>query len=1180
MIDEARDEGIETVWDRLAAQQPQCGYCALGLSCRNCAMGPCRIDPFGEGPQKGVCGADADVIVARNLGRTIAAGSSSHSDHGRDILEMFRSPWPTARPPATRSPTRPSCARLAAELGVDTEGRSPEEVAPTWPTSFSRTTAAARSRCRSSAGCPRSAGPGGRQLGITPRGIDRENVEMLHRTHMGVDNDYVNILLHALRTGLSDGWGGSMIATELSDVMFGTPTPVMSEVNLGRAARPTRSTSPCTGTTRCCPTWSWPPPRTPSCSSWPGRYGATGINVVGLCCTGNELLMRRGVPMAGNHLMQELVLITGALEAMVVDYQCIMPSVVDVAKCYHTKIISTSDKAKFTGATHVSFDPQRGAEIAREIVRMAVEAYPDRNQERVRIPVEPVRMMGGLLGGGDPRRARRDPQAAGRRHRRGHHPGRGGRGRVQQPEAPPGLRAHRADPPAHRERRPGPRHRVRGGGQRQGRTDGARVRGHGRAGTAGGVRVARASRRCCTWVAAWTTAGSWCWPPRWPTTSASTSTSCRWPAPPRSGTRRRRWPSAPTWWQAGSPPCSACSPRSSAARTWSICWPTASTTWSAPSSSVEPDPAEAALLIRRHIEAKREGLGLPAVDVDDDASAGGPAPVAGAGSEGLSAMCDTCGGHGARARRRHGAARTVPGPGSSSSARAASASPRSPPLLARLFARRGLGGDRRRRATSSAIWRPHSGSARWRRRPSCAVADAGDYVEEKTGARPGEGAGGMLRLNPDTADVVDRLRRPRPRRRPPPRDGRRSGRPAAGASAPRPHCSRRPWPACTCTREDVVLMDTHAGVEHFGRALARGFDHAVVVVDPTVQRRAGGHGDGPVWPASWGSRRSTWWSTASGSHGRPATGRSAHVDRLGGFPFASIHGPALRRARPRDRARGRRPARGLGAGRRHRRARSRARPGPAHRDPVGVGRPDAGCRHRHRPGRDHRGRDAPPARPDRLGGRTVRRAIPAVLAAGHGRPFPDRPGRTAVLEGPRRRRAPRDRRASRDARVVAIDTDNREVVLGDGTRIGLRRPRHRLGQPPPRPARRGRAAWGARLQVAAHGRPSSSAGCAAARRAARSSSGNGFIGVELSLLLRRSGRGRHGHRPSDLGHAAGARPDGARSVAEAALEARGVTLRLGVAGRRPSSGRSVGERRCGWPTGACSAPTSWWRPPG
>ncbi len=232
MIDVARTEGIDTVWDRLAAQEPQCGYCALGLSCRNCAMGPCRIDPFGEGPQKGVCGADADVIVARNLGRTIAAGSSSHSDHGRDILEVFRA---TARGETTgyRIADEAKLIRLATELGVASDGRDilqvAEDVADALYEDYG-------SRKESLALAARA--PGARRelwdtLHITPRGIDREQVEMLHRTHMGVDNDYVNILLHALRTGLADGWGGSMIATELSDIMFGTPTPVMSEVNLG-----------------------------------------------------------------------------------------------------------------------------------------------------------------------------------------------------------------------------------------------------------------------------------------------------------------------------------------------------------------------------------------------------------------------------------------------------------------------------------------------------------------------------------------------------------------------------------------------------------------------------------------------------------------------------------------------------------------------------------------------------------------------------------------------------------------------------------------------------------------------------------------------------------------------------------------------------------------------------------
>ncbi|HEY5121531.1 MAG TPA: anaerobic carbon-monoxide dehydrogenase catalytic subunit, partial [Acidimicrobiales bacterium] len=394
MIDRAREEGIETVWDRLRAQEPQCGYCQLGLSCRNCAMGPCRIDPFGEGPQKGVCGADADVIVARNLGRAIAAGSSSHSDHGRDILEVF-SAMAHGETSGYQVTDEAKLRRIAEEIGIATEGRSVNEVAIDLADELMANYGTAKGSLSFVERVPALRREKWAALGITPRGIDRENVEMMHRTHMGVDNDYVNLLLHGLRTALADGWGGSMIATELSDIMFGTPTPVTSEVNLGvleadqvniamHGHNPLLSDVVVTAA------------QDPELVELARSYGATGINIVGLCCTGNEMLMRKGVHMAGNHLMQELVLVTGALEAMVVDYQCIMPSVVDVAKCYHTKVISTSDKAKFPGATHVSFDPRRGAEIARDIVRMAVEAYPNRNRDRVRIPVAPVQMMGGF----------------------------------------------------------------------------------------------------------------------------------------------------------------------------------------------------------------------------------------------------------------------------------------------------------------------------------------------------------------------------------------------------------------------------------------------------------------------------------------------------------------------------------------------------------------------------------------------------------------------------------------------------------------------------------------------------------------------------------------------------------------------------------------------------------------
>jgi len=394
MIARARAEGIETVWDRLAAQQPQCGYCAMGVSCRNCAMGPCRVDPFGEGPQKGVCGANADIIVARNLGRTIAGGASAHSDHGRDILEVFAE-LADGKTSGYEIRDEKKLRALAEEWGVSTEGRGAMEIAQDLASAMMEDFGTRKNSLGFASRLPSQRTELWAKLGITPRGIDRENVEMLHRTHMGVDNDYVNTLLHCLRASLSDGWGGSMIATELSDVMFGTPAPVLSRVNLG-ALKPEWVNIALHGHNPMLSDVIVQAAADPELIRLAKDKGAEGINLVGLCCTGNELQMRKGIPMAGNHLMQELVLLTGALDAMVVDYQCIMPSVTDVAKCFHTEVISTADKAKFTGATHISFDPHRGLEIGKQIVRRGVEAYSNRVPERVRIPDETVEMMAGF----------------------------------------------------------------------------------------------------------------------------------------------------------------------------------------------------------------------------------------------------------------------------------------------------------------------------------------------------------------------------------------------------------------------------------------------------------------------------------------------------------------------------------------------------------------------------------------------------------------------------------------------------------------------------------------------------------------------------------------------------------------------------------------------------------------
>lgn len=394
MLAKAREDGVETVWDRLKQQQPHCGFCELGVSCRNCIMGPCRVDPFGAGPQRGMCGADADVIVARNFGRMTAAGAASHSDHGRDLLETLHA---IAEGKTTDYAIRDEAKlkRIAEEIGVATQGKDTLTIAKAVCDVFFEDFGCKRGSISFIGRVPQKRRELWEKLGITPRGVDRDVVEMMHRTHMGVDNDPVNITLHAARLSLADGWGGSMIATELSDIIFGVPTPRKSEVNLG-VLKADHVNILVHGHSPIVSEMVLAAIRDPGMIAKAKAAGAAGINLAGLCCTGNELLMRQGVPMAGNHLMTELALVTGAVEVVIVDYQCIMPSLVTVAGCYHSKIVTTSPKAKFTGATHVEFDVHNAKAKAKEVVAMAIEAYTRRNPNRVDIPVEPVSLMTGF----------------------------------------------------------------------------------------------------------------------------------------------------------------------------------------------------------------------------------------------------------------------------------------------------------------------------------------------------------------------------------------------------------------------------------------------------------------------------------------------------------------------------------------------------------------------------------------------------------------------------------------------------------------------------------------------------------------------------------------------------------------------------------------------------------------
>ncbi|MCL6620586.1 MAG: anaerobic carbon-monoxide dehydrogenase catalytic subunit [Syntrophobacterales bacterium] len=394
LAEHARRQGVETVWDRAARQEPQCGFCALGLSCRICVMGPCRIDPFGEGPTHGICGADADIMVARNLGRMIAAGAASHSDHGRDLVETLHA-VAHGKAPGYQITDPAKLERLAAEFGLDPH-LSVTEKAKALAEALMEEYGIKKGYLTFSKRLPAARLAKWQALGISPRGVDWEVTEMLHRTHMGVDNDYVNLLLQALRCALADGWGGSMIATEISDVLFGTPTPTPSEVNIG-VLKKDQVNIILHGHSPLVSEMVVRAAQEPALLARARELGAAGINLAGLCCTGNEVLMRKGIPMAGNHLVQELALLTGVVEAMVVDYQCIMPAVPEVAACYHTLFFTTSAKAKFPKAVHLPFSPENGEALGRELVSRAVENFARRHPAKIHLPdAQTVRQMSGF----------------------------------------------------------------------------------------------------------------------------------------------------------------------------------------------------------------------------------------------------------------------------------------------------------------------------------------------------------------------------------------------------------------------------------------------------------------------------------------------------------------------------------------------------------------------------------------------------------------------------------------------------------------------------------------------------------------------------------------------------------------------------------------------------------------
>lgn len=384
-IKSAEKAGIDTVWDRYQKQLPQCGFGETGLCCRHCMQGPCRIDPFGEGAQAGVCGADADVMAARGISRAIAAGTASHGGHAKHIAHtLLKSAMGKA--PDYPIKDEKKLKAVANRIGVSIENRDVNEIALDVATKALEEFSEKESPLTWAATTVTK----GRvdafiKHNVVPTGIDSAVAEVMHRTTYGVDADPVNILLGAVKCALAD-YAGCHIATDLADILFGTPTPVVTRANLGVINKNAVNIA-LHGHNPLLSDIIVQVAGEKELNDLAKAGGASdGINIVGVCCTGNEVMMRHKIPLATSSVSQEMAILTGALDAIVVDYQCIMPALSGIAECYHTQLVTTMPIAKIPRALHIEFSGANAKEIARKIIGSAIDAFKKRDPNKINIP--------------------------------------------------------------------------------------------------------------------------------------------------------------------------------------------------------------------------------------------------------------------------------------------------------------------------------------------------------------------------------------------------------------------------------------------------------------------------------------------------------------------------------------------------------------------------------------------------------------------------------------------------------------------------------------------------------------------------------------------------------------------------------------------------------------------------
>ncbi|WP_432617848.1 anaerobic carbon-monoxide dehydrogenase catalytic subunit [Butyricicoccus sp.] len=388
MMLRAEQIGIDTAFDRFDAQQPQCSFGLAGVCCKICNMGPCKITP--KSP-KGVCGADADLIVARNLLRSAAAGASQHGMHAREVILSLK--WAAEGRLNIPIMGQQKIRDTAKSFGIKTEHRQIKHIASDLADALledmSRTVPAEHRTIKACAPAERQ--EVWKDLDIIPISAYHEVFEAFHKSGCGTDGDWKSIMQQFLRCGLSFTFSGVVGASIATDSLFGVGDRVTSKVNIG-ALKKGYVNIAVHGHLPTLVSQIVAVGQEEKFVELAKSKGAKGIQFYGICCSGLAAMYRYGgvIPLS-NAVSAELVLGTGALDLWVADVQDVFPSIMEVAKCFKTTVVTTSESARLPGAERFEYDHhhsniEQTRELAEKIVMRAIESFEERRGIPVYIP--------------------------------------------------------------------------------------------------------------------------------------------------------------------------------------------------------------------------------------------------------------------------------------------------------------------------------------------------------------------------------------------------------------------------------------------------------------------------------------------------------------------------------------------------------------------------------------------------------------------------------------------------------------------------------------------------------------------------------------------------------------------------------------------------------------------------